>query len=728
MPVLDALHEPVNLRSGPWVSPEAMNDSICAQLAAQECGAAGSSARLQSIFKTFAQKQMKADRFRRLKMPLQAPLGSALALDHVESRWLLSAFSDGRSGRLVLFDVQPDAGWTIERHSTRSNVYPRSDTPVQCTALSSEQNVERLPIMETTVAGEQLRQRHAVASVQVREPSFSDGGGRVAQAAYRHLWTGLAWYPLDNGLFVSADAQGLVYVFDAATFRSVSRFAFGPPVRSIDWNRGLRQVPAQASQTGSALPGSNFRGSAASPYLLAVASAEPEHQLRLLDLVSGATTHSLLGHSAAITSVRWFPFHEYWLVSGSLDSSIRLWDIRKGGRAACFAILDADKQVPVTSTEVGGRRQYAASNEAASESAYLLPRHDARGHFLRQSRPVDADHCLGYRCWSDSCFAGIPEGIPAAPEHDAVIYDEAQFLSLPQTPRQRDPSGKRAHHWHKQTSRTRVSRRPLAWAKRAQLTGPESSHPAEDWIYLEPAAPAPQQSDQLPTLRSCRAHPASERGILSVRFSADGRYLVSRCERMLLVWDALTGHRYRRAALELSEHFGVEARAGELHAPWRSARSNRRRPGETLGRRMAIYCWDLPDLPFYLGDQRIATGAGTDASGCCWLARDATVYAVRCSPALATSDGRQPLVRFAGPIRSSVYALETHPSRIEVYTTGAGGLVQVWSGLTLPARCVSRSLAECPLSLSQDLPSAAASERLQPDVDTWLTEMEFPAD
>jgi hypothetical protein len=649
LPVLDALHEPVNLRSGPWVSPEAMNDSICAQLAAQECGAAGSSARLQSIFKTFAQKQMKADRFRRLKMPLQAPLGSALALDHVESRWLLSAFSDGRSGRLVLFDVQPDAGWTIERHSTRSNVYPRSDTSVQCTALSSEQNVERLPIMETTVAGEQLRQRHAVASVQVREPSFSDGGGRVAQAAYRHLWTGLAWYPLDNGLFVSADAQGLVYVFDAATFRSVSRFAFGPPVRSIDWNRGLRQVPAQASQTGSALPGSNFRGSAASPYLLAVASAEPEHQLRLLDLVSGATTHSLLGHSAAITSVRWFPFHEYWLVSGSLDSSIRLWDIRKGGRAACFAILDADKQVPVTSTEVGGRRQYAASNEAASESAYLLPRHDARGHFLRQSRPVDADHCLGYRCWSDSCFAGIPEGIPAAPEHDAVIYDEAQFLSLPQTPRQRDPSGKRAHHWHKQTSRTRVSRRPLAWAKRAQLTGPESSHRAEDWIYLEPAAPAPQQSDQLPTLRSCRA-------------------------------------------------------------------------------RMAIYCWDLPDLPFYLGDQRIATGAGTDASGCCWLARDATVYAVRCSPALATSDGRQPLVRFAGPIRSSVYALETHPSRIEVYTTGAGGLVQVWSGLTLPARCVSRSLAECPLSLSQDLPSAAASERLQPDVDTWLTEMEFPAD
>ncbi|KAF9185525.1 DNA excision repair protein ERCC-8 [Haplosporangium sp. Z 767] len=66
------------------------------------------------------------------------------------------------------------------------------------------------------------------------------------------------------------------------------------------------------------------------------ASADP--RIRLCDLKSGAFTHSLSGHRGTVLSVDWSPRHEYLLASGSTDTTVRLWDIRKS--SACLCSLD----------------------------------------------------------------------------------------------------------------------------------------------------------------------------------------------------------------------------------------------------------------------------------------------------------------------------------------------------------------------------------------------------
>ena len=38
---------------------------------------------------------------------------------------------------------------------------------------------------------------------------------------------------------------------------------------------------------------------------------------------------SLLGHSAGVNRVRWSPTEEYWLLTGSMDTTIKLFDLRK---------------------------------------------------------------------------------------------------------------------------------------------------------------------------------------------------------------------------------------------------------------------------------------------------------------------------------------------------------------------------------------------------------------
>ncbi|KAL9028206.1 MAG: hypothetical protein Q9196_003397 [Gyalolechia fulgens] len=78
---------------------------------------------------------------------------------------------------------------------------------------------------------------------------------------------------------------------------------------------------------------------------LLVACATQHSTVRLVDLRSGASTHSLAGHSRAILSVAWSPHEQYILASGSSDGTARLWDIRRSANS--LGVLDLEDSVGI---------------------------------------------------------------------------------------------------------------------------------------------------------------------------------------------------------------------------------------------------------------------------------------------------------------------------------------------------------------------------------------------
>ncbi|KAI1621692.1 DNA excision repair protein ERCC-8 [Exophiala viscosa] len=89
--------------------------------------------------------------------------------------------------------------------------------------------------------------------------------------------------------------------------------------------------------------------------LIAVGTAHPA--IRLLDLRSGLSTHSLSGPNGAINTLAWSPRQSHILASGSADGKVLFFDIRRAN--AAFASLDQDDAIGVIgefpSTGLGAR-------------------------------------------------------------------------------------------------------------------------------------------------------------------------------------------------------------------------------------------------------------------------------------------------------------------------------------------------------------------------------------
>ena len=71
-----------------------------------------------------------------------------------------------------------------------------------------------------------------------------------------------------------------------------------------------------------------------------IATATDDIDVKLCDLSSGASTHSLKGHTSGISTLAWSPLSQNLLVTGSYDQSIRIWDIRRSGSTACLMTLN----------------------------------------------------------------------------------------------------------------------------------------------------------------------------------------------------------------------------------------------------------------------------------------------------------------------------------------------------------------------------------------------------
>ena len=158
---------------------------------------------------------------------------------------------------------------------------------------------------------------HAVYKPVAQSVRVPFDGDAVLQTPHGHSHSVVAvqWYPIDTGAFLSASAEGSLLVWDTHVMEPVIRWNPLPSISCV-----------QLSESS----------------LLAVGSVNDSF-VRLLDIRSGASSHSLVGHEEGVTCLEWSPTSNVIVASGSLDGTIRLWDVRKSGSRSCLTVLDRDQ-------------------------------------------------------------------------------------------------------------------------------------------------------------------------------------------------------------------------------------------------------------------------------------------------------------------------------------------------------------------------------------------------
>jgi DNA excision repair protein ERCC-8 len=120
------------------------------------------------------------------------------------------------------------------------------------------------------------------------------------------------WYPFDKNVFMSSSYDGTISVHDCNQFSCVDSFTINNPVYKAKFN-----------VDGTLVAGGLLNGS-----------------IVLCDPNTGDSTHTILGHNSTVTGLDWCPHSSHLLASSSTDGSVRIWDIRKGGRNSLLLSLD----------------------------------------------------------------------------------------------------------------------------------------------------------------------------------------------------------------------------------------------------------------------------------------------------------------------------------------------------------------------------------------------------
>ena len=129
----------------------------------------------------------------------------------------------------------------------------------------------------------------------------------------------MSFYPFDSLAFLSSSYDHTLKLHATETLRPSASFDLG----SIVYSHAISPI--------------------ADHLLVACATQHPA--VRLVDLRSGASTHSLAGHQGAVLSVAWSPQEDHILASGGADGTARLWDIRRS--ASSLGVLDLEDSVGI---------------------------------------------------------------------------------------------------------------------------------------------------------------------------------------------------------------------------------------------------------------------------------------------------------------------------------------------------------------------------------------------
>ncbi|KAL8836736.1 MAG: hypothetical protein Q9170_002800 [Blastenia crenularia] len=150
---------------------------------------------------------------------------------------------------------------------------------------------------------------------------------RKSTSSHQYGITHVCFYPFDSLAFLSSSYDHKLKVYATETMTSSATF-------DLDSNIYSHSLSPIADH-------------------LLVACATQSSAVRLVDLRSGANTHSLAGHHRAVLSVAWSPHEENVLASGSSDGTARLWDIRRS--ASSLGVLDLDDSVGIVGEDGLGK-------------------------------------------------------------------------------------------------------------------------------------------------------------------------------------------------------------------------------------------------------------------------------------------------------------------------------------------------------------------------------------
>ncbi|KAF4550216.1 WD domain-containing protein 19 [Elsinoe fawcettii] len=137
--------------------------------------------------------------------------------------------------------------------------------------------------------------------------------------AHSYGITHLSYYPFDSLAFLSSSYDHSLRLYSSETLACSASF----DLASVVYHHALSPV--------------------ASHLLVACATQHPA--VRLVDLKSGASTHSLAGHGGAVMGVAWHPRREHLLLSGATDGAVRVWDIRRS--ASSLGVLNMDDSIGI---------------------------------------------------------------------------------------------------------------------------------------------------------------------------------------------------------------------------------------------------------------------------------------------------------------------------------------------------------------------------------------------
>lgn len=162
-----------------------------------------------------------------------------------------------------------------------------------------------------------------------------------SSSAHRFGITHLSFYPFDAEAFLSSSYDHHLKVYGTESLQISADF----DLNSIVYTHALSPI--------------------ADHLLVACATQHPT--VRLVDLRSGSSTHSLAGHHGALLSMGWSPTLEHVLASGGIDGTVRLWDIRKS--CGSLGLLDMEDSTGITGTDGMGTSARARNTGKAHASA-----------------------------------------------------------------------------------------------------------------------------------------------------------------------------------------------------------------------------------------------------------------------------------------------------------------------------------------------------------------------